>query len=70
MFTTLKNPALLKIYFIPLITMTVQSMTGAIAILYALELGADIFQVNLISTIQSLMGIILLVPFGILSDRF
>jgi MFS family permease len=50
--------------------MIVQSMTGAITILYALELGADILQINLITTIQSTMGIFLLVPFGVLSDRF
>jgi len=69
-FATLKVPALVKIYVIPLVTMIVQSMTGAITILYALELGADILQINLITTIQSTMGIFLLVPFGVLSDRF
>jgi len=70
MFTTLKNPSLLKIYFIPLITMITQSMVGAIGVLYALELGADILQVNLITTISGAMGIFMMVPFGFLSDRF
>jgi len=44
-------------------------MTWAIAVLYALDLGASILQVNLITTIWSTMGIFLQVPFGILSDR-
>jgi MFS family permease len=70
MFATVKNPAFMKIYAIPLLTVMVQSMSGAIAILYALDLGANVLQVNLITTIRSTMGIFLMVPFGILSDRF
>jgi MFS family permease len=45
-------------------------MSNSIAILFALDLGANIFQVNLINTMQSTMSILLLVPFGILSDRY
>jgi len=45
-------------------------MSWSVSILYALELGADIFQINLITTIHSTMSILLVVPFGILSDRF
>jgi DHA1 family multidrug resistance protein-like MFS transporter len=45
-------------------------MVWSISILYALELGADVFQVNLITTIRSITRIIFLVPFGILSDRY
>jgi MFS family permease len=45
------------------------SMVWSISIIYALELGADILEINLITTIRSTMGILLLVPFGILSDR-
>jgi MFS family permease len=70
MFATVKKPAFMKIYAIPLLTVLVQSMSGAIAILYALDLGANVLQVNLITTIRSTMGIFLMVPFGILSDRF
>ena len=44
-------------------------MTWSISVLYALDLGASILQVNLITTIWSTMGIVLQVPFGILSDR-
>ncbi len=50
--------------------MITQSMVGAIGVLYALELGADILQVNLITTISGAMGIFMMVPFGFLSDRF
>jgi len=48
----------------------VGSITWSISVLYALDLGATIIQVNLITTIRSTMSILLLVPFGILSDRF
>lgn len=70
MLRTLRKPAFLKIYFIPLIQMCLGTMTGSIAILFALDLGATILQVNLINTMRSTMAIFLLVPFGILSDRF
>ncbi|MBC8222982.1 MFS transporter [Candidatus Bathyarchaeota archaeon] len=45
-------------------------MADSISILFALDLGANIFQVNLINTLRSTMSILLLVPFGILSDRY
>jgi len=45
-------------------------MSNSISILFALDLGANIFQVNLINTMRSTMSILLLVPFGILSDRY
>jgi len=70
MFSTLRKPALVKLYVIPLIMVTTGSMVWAIGVLYALDLGASILQVNLITSIQSTMGILLLVPFGILSDHF
>ncbi len=70
MFATLRKPAFLKLYAIPLASNTTASMTWAIAVIYALDLGANILQVNLITTIWSTMGIILLLPFGIISDRF
>ena len=70
MFSTLRKPALLKIYVIPLIQTSIGSMSNSISILFALDLGANIFQVNLINTMRSTMSILLLVPFGILSDRY
>lgn len=70
MFDTLRKSQFLKIYIIPLMSVGIGSMNWSISILYALELGADIFQINLITTIRSTMSIFLVVPFGILSDRF
>ncbi len=70
MFSTFRNRALVKIYIIPLLSMISQSMVGAISVVYALDLGASVTQVNLISTIRSTMGIFLMVPFGMLSDQF
>jgi MFS family permease len=49
--------------------MILGTMTGAIAILFILDLGGTIFDINLITTISSAMGILLIVPFGMLSDR-
>lgn len=69
MFSTLRKPALVKLYVIPLIMVTTGSMVWAIGVLYAIDLGANVLQVNLITSIQSTTGILLLVPFGILSDR-
>ena len=70
MLSTLRKPVFLKLYSIPLISVSIGSMSNSIAILYALDLGASILQVNLISTVRSTMAILLLIPFGILSDRY
>ena len=70
MFSTLRNPKLLKIYLIPLFSVLLGTMTQSIAVLYVFELGGSTFEINLISTVRSSMGILLIVPFGILSDRF
>jgi len=70
MLSTLRKPDLIRIYLIPFITMLVSSMAWSISIVYALELGANIYQVNLLRSIRTLMGILLLVPIGVLSDRF
>jgi MFS family permease len=70
MFSTLRNPKLVKIYLIPLFSVLLGTMTQAIAVLYVFELGGSTFEVNLIATVRSAMGILLIVPFGILSDRF
>lgn len=69
MLSTLRKPALLRIYSIPLLVMMTEQMGGAIGILYALELQADILQINLITTVGMVMGISLEIPFGMLSDR-
>ncbi len=69
MLNTIRNPKLMRIYLIPLISMILGTMTGAIAILFILDLGGTIFDINLITTISSGMGILIIVPFGMLSDR-
>ena len=69
MLNTIHNPKLMRIYLIPLISMILGTMTGAIGILFILDLGGTIFEINLITTISSAMGILIIVPFGMLSDR-
>jgi MFS family permease len=49
--------------------MLTEQLAGAIGILYALELNADILQINLITTVGMIMGISLEIPFGMLPDR-
>lgn len=69
MLNTIHNPKLMRIYLIPLISMILGTMTGAIGILFILDLGATVFEINLITTLSSAMGILIIVPFGMLSDR-
>ncbi len=69
MLNTIHNPKLMRIYLIPLISMILGTMTGSIGILFILDLGATVFDINLITTISSAMGILIIVPFGMLSDR-
>ncbi len=69
MLNTIHNPKLMRIYLIPLISMILGTMTGAIGILFILDLGATIYEINLITTLSSAMGILIIVPFGMLSDR-
>jgi len=69
LFATVRKLALAKIYLVPLVSNISGSMAWAIAVLYALDLGSSILQVNLITTVWSTMGIFLQVPFGILSDH-
>ena len=68
--STLRKPAFLKIYTLPLLQVAIGSMSNSVSILFALDLGANIFQINLINTVRSTMSILLLIPFGILSDRY
>ncbi|MCW3989349.1 MAG: MFS transporter [Candidatus Bathyarchaeota archaeon] len=70
MLSTLRKPAFLKIYTLPLLQVAIGSMSNSVSILFALDLGANIFQINLINTVRSTMSILLLIPFGILSDRY
>ena len=70
MFSTIRDTRLTKIYVVPFFFTTSAMMTWAISVLYALDLGADILKVNLITTVWSAMGILVLVPFGLMSDRF
>jgi len=69
MLNTIHNPKLMRIYLIPLISMILGTLTGSIGILFILDLGATVFEINLITTISSAMGILIIVPFGMLSDR-
>ncbi len=68
MLATLRKPALVRIYLIPFFTMLVSSMVWSISIVYALALGANVYQVNILRSIRTLMGLFLLVPIGMLSD--
>ncbi len=67
MFQTVKNSALLRIYLVPLFTQLADGLNSTIVILYALQLNADILQVNLITTITAIPISDLI--FGFLSDR-
>lgn len=70
MLEMVRNTKLLNIYIITLISMMVAFGSQSIGVLYVLELGGGVFEVNLIGLISSIIGLILLVPFGIITDRF
>lgn len=70
MFSTLKNKALLKLDITILVFSIIAFMSGAVNIPYIVELGGGVYEVNLITTIPTIIGLLLLVPFGILSDKF
>jgi hypothetical protein len=69
MFSTLRNRALLKLYVTILVFSTIGFMSQSVNIPYILGLGGGVLEVNLITTIQTSIGMILLVPFGMLSNR-
>lgn len=69
MFSLLKNKDLLKIDIGQLIFNSIQYMASAITVAYVIGIGGGVFEVNLITTIQSSIGVFFLVPFGMLSDR-
>ncbi len=70
MLEMVRNTKLLNLYLITLISMMVSFGSQSIGVLYVLELGGGVFEVNLIGLISSIIGLILLVPFGIITDRF
>jgi len=69
MFRTFKKPAISKIYSLALVAQLADTFSTGIAVLFAIELGADNLQINLISAIGMAMTVISQLPFGILSDR-
>jgi MFS family permease len=70
MFSTLKNKTLLKLDVTILVFSIIGFMSGAVNIPYIVELGGGVYEVNLVTTIPTIIGLVLLVPFGMLSDRF
>jgi len=45
-------------------------VSGSMLILYALELGANVFEVGLVSSAAAYVNLILTIPMGVLSNRF
>ena len=60
MLRTIRDPQLLRIYIIPLLTVTTGSMTWAVSVLYALDLGATLLEVNLITTVANQAAVAIL----------
>ncbi|MEM2272821.1 MAG: MFS transporter [Candidatus Bathyarchaeia archaeon] len=70
MFSALKNKTLLKLDITILVFSIIGFMSGAVSIPYIIELGGGVYEVNLITMIPSTIGLLLMVPFGALSDKF
>lgn len=69
MFKVLRNRTVLQVSALMMFFNMFNSMCTSIQILYYLDLGATIFQVNLITSINSAMSIIE-IPLGMISDRY
>jgi len=65
----LRNRRLAPVLFYPFLMNTVGMMVRSVLVLYALDLGASLLEVSLMSLVGGAMGLVLRIPFGILSDR-
>ncbi len=67
---SVKNRKILPIFFIPFLGNTIGMMVNSVLVLFALDVGSTLTEVGLMRSIGGAMGIILNVPFGILSDKY
>lgn len=63
------NRSLMLVFVIIFFSIFTSSISSAVSVLFALELGATVTEVSLINMLSGLFGTILQLPFGIFSDR-
>lgn len=63
------NKKVAPVLFVPFLSQ-IAGVASSVLVLYALDLGASFLEASLISTVGGVMGLAMLVPFGIISDRF
>jgi MFS family permease len=65
-----KNRKILPIFSVPFLSNTIGMMVNSILVLFALDVGSTLTEVGLMRSIGGAMGIVLRIPFGILSDKY
>ena len=65
-----KNRKILPILSVPFLSNTIGMMVNSILVLFALDVGSTLTEVGLMRSIGGAMGIVLRIPFGILSDKY
>ena len=67
---SVKNRKILPIFLVPFLSNTTGMMVNSILVLFALDVGSTLTEVGLMRSIGGAMGIVLRIPFGILSDKY
>jgi len=67
---SVKNRKILPIFLVPFLSNTIGMMVNSILVLFALDVGSTLTEVGLMRSIGGAMGIVLRIPFGILSDKY
>jgi len=67
---SVKNRKILPIFSVPFLSNTIGMMVNSILVLFALDVGSTLTEVGLMRSIGGAMGIVLRIPFGILSDKY
>ncbi|MCJ7634739.1 MFS transporter [Candidatus Bathyarchaeota archaeon] len=69
MLKTLRNRTVLEVGLVMMLYNTFDLACRSILVVYQLNLGATLFQINLIGTVTSIMSLVE-IPFGMISDRY
>jgi MFS family permease len=70
MLNIVRNRALIPIFSLTFSSLFSHTLTSAVEVLFALDLGATYIDLGLISFFQGIIGMLIRIPLGILSDKF
>jgi MFS family permease len=70
MLNMMRNKTLTPIFLLTFSSLLSHTITSAVEVLFALDLGATYLDLGLISLFQGVIGMLIRIPLGILSDKF